>query len=248
MGEPVTFLDGRVQLYLGDCREIMPTLGKVDAVVTDPPYGIRYRPGKGGKRGSSLRGGAVVKNRATWHPIEGDDQQFDPGSLIVLPAKNRILWGANNYADRLPPRASWLFWDKYLAPSALTFAEGEFAWSDIDTTARAFRHLWNGVCRASETGTAPVHPTQKPVALMEWCLGFLPDAETILDPFMGSGTTGVAAVKLGRRFIGIEIEPKYFDIACRRIEEATRQPDMFTAPAKAAVAEQVNLFGGDGNG
>ena len=104
---------------------------------------------------------------------------------------------------------------------------------------RIFRLLWDGVCVGSAArhevtaGQQRVHPTQKPVVLMEWCLGFLPDARTILDPYMGSGTTGVACVKLGRKFIGIEIEERYFDIACRRIAEAERQPDMLVQAAKA---------------
>ena len=87
------------------------------------------------------------------------------------------------------------------------------------------------------------HPTQKPVALMQWCLGFLPDAKTILDPFMGSGTTGVACVKLGRKFTGIELDSDYFDIACKRIEEAYRQPDMFIAPPEPNP-EQMDMLNG----
>lgn len=233
-----------VTLYCGDCREVLPTLGKVDAVVTDPPYGIRYRPGKGGRRGASLHGGHAVKNRSAWLPIEGDDAPFDAQQIMDFPAGNRILWGANNYADNLPPRASWLFWDKYLTASSLSFAEGELAWTDIDITLRAFRHLWNGVCRASETGLAPLHPTQKPVALMEWCIGLLPNAKVVLDPYMGSGTTGVAAVRLGIEFIGVEFVPDYFDIACRRIGDAISRPSMFAekpAPPAHALAQEQFL-------
>jgi site-specific DNA-methyltransferase (adenine-specific)/modification methylase len=221
MSAPVTFLDGRVSLYLGDCREILPTLGKVDAVVTDPPYGI----------GDRMQGG-------TWGAAEkyADFRRWDiaPSSesiaLLRSLAPAVVLWGGNYFPA--PPARCWLVWDKVNA--VRTMADVEMAWTNLDRPAKRFRspvgiHEWG-------------HPTEKPLALMSWCLEQIPPpAETILDPFMGSGTTGVAAVKLGRRFIGVEIEPKYFDIACRRIEEATRQPDMFVAPAPVAKQEALEL-------
>jgi site-specific DNA-methyltransferase (adenine-specific)/modification methylase len=107
--------------------------------------------------------------------------------------------------------------------------------------ARMVRHLWNGMLRGNEGKTPRVHPTQKPIAVMEWCLGFLPDAHTILDPFMGSGTTIVACQKLGRAGIGIEIDPEYFAIACKRVDEAMRQKDLFIAPAPQPVQEGLDL-------
>jgi site-specific DNA-methyltransferase (adenine-specific)/modification methylase len=116
------------------------------------------------------------------------------------------------------------------------FADCELAWTNLQRAVRRIRFLWNGMIRA-EKDIEREHPTQKPIEVMRWCLGFIPDARTILDPFMGSGTTGVAAIKLGRKFIGIEIEPKYFDIACRRIEEAARQPDLFIERPKPPVQE-----------
>jgi len=236
MSKPITFLDGRVQLYLGDCREILPTLGKVDAVVTDPPYGISLSPGtRSTKANDGYAGGAFRTNFA---PIEGDAQSFDPSPFLRWPC---ILWGANNYAAVLPPSNGWLVWYKAGGIAGFRMSECELAWSSVITSTKHFDHLWHGFKRASENGQKVVHPTQKPVELMLWCLGFLPRAETILDPFMGSGTTGVAAVKLGRRFIGIEIESKYFDIACRRIEEAIRQPDMFVEPAPAPIQEAMAL-------
>lgn len=207
---------GDATLYLGDCREILPTLGKVDAVVTDPPYGINYVRGMGGRGCHSRRNtGTVV----------GDSSPFDPSQWFTWPC---ILWGANHYSSRLP-HGRWLAWNKLgdLAPWD-SFSDVEFAWQNTRAADRIFSLLWKGICQdEKESGGARDHPTQKPVALMQWCLKFLSDAQIILDPFMGSGTTGVACIKLGRKFIGIEIEPKYFDIACQRIEEATRQPDMF---------------------
>lgn len=218
MTKPVTFLDGRVRLYLGDCREILPTLGEVDAVVTDPPYGI------GAARGSHSN-------------LRMPDEAWDdaPADLSSLPDVPSIIWGGN-YFD-LPPSRCFLFWDKHPVPPS--YAAGELAWTSLNRNAAK----WCGRVGDEVAVKDRSHPTQKPTKLMEWCIGFLPEARTILDPFMGSGTTGVAAVKLGRQFIGIEIEERYFQIACRRIEEATRQPDMFIEPPPKP--KQEALFGGD---
>jgi site-specific DNA-methyltransferase (adenine-specific) len=220
---------GDATLYLGDCREILPELDGVDAVVTDPPYGIGYQRGAGGKGISRLHNDA---------PITGDDKPFDPSPWLALPC---IMWGANHYAQRLP-HGRWLAWNKLGTMEPWDdFCDVEFAWQNTRAADRIFSLMWKGLIRGSEKDSSRVHPTQKPVAVMEWCLGFLPDATTILDPFMGSGTTGVAAIKLGRKFIGIEIEPRYFDIACRRIEEAWKQPRLFEEPKPKA--EQLNLLG-----
>lgn len=196
-----------VTLYLGDCREILPTLGPVDAVVTDPPYGLGDKM-QGGTWGAKTE----FSEMRTWDQSAPTETTLT--SLRGIAAEC-IFWGGAYFV--LPPSRCWLLWDK--SNAVPTMADFEMAWTSLDKPAKRF--------------TAPVgrvlhgHPTEKPVDLMKWCLAFLPLAETILDPFMGSGTTGVAAVKLGRKFIGIEIEPKYFDIACRRISEALKQPDMF---------------------
>ncbi|WP_439399044.1 DNA methyltransferase [Bradyrhizobium sp. PMVTL-01] len=218
-------LSDRVTLYLADAREALREIPNIGDIVSDPPYGISYMPGSGGR--FTARGGTTVKR--TWenrrgNVVKGDDVAFDPTFLLTCPARHRILWGANNYASRLPDRQGWLFWDKYCAPSKLTFAEGEMAWTDLPITAKAFRHLWNGVCKASETGQARLHPTQKPIALMAWCISLLPPSEkAVVDPFMGCGTTGLAAVDADRPFVGIELEQKYFDLACRRIAGRLKQ-------------------------
>ena len=199
---------GDAELWLGDCREILPTLGKVDAVVTDPPYGI----------------GITRSNRLSVSRGFGDLPAWDeaPADLAWLVPMNvpAIVWGGN-YFD-LPPTRCPLVWDKDNA--GRDFADFEMAWSNLDQVARRFRF------RPMNMDGGKEHPTQKPIQVMQWCLGFLPEAFTILDPFMGSGTTGVACMKLGRKFIGIEIEPKYFDIACRRISEAWKQPRLFEEP------------------
>lgn len=204
MTEPVII--GRATLYLGDCRDILPTLPKVDAVVTDPPYGIGF--GANHTKWSANRGVVL----GDW-----DSEIPDVSGLLDL-SDDVIIWGGERFG--LPVRRCWLTWVK--PDAAPTFASTEFAWTSWDKPARHFVQSISSV-NAERIG----HPTQKPERLMKWCLGFVPNAETILDPFMGSGTTGVAAVQMGRDFIGIEREPRYFDIACRRIEEAQRQGDLF---------------------
>ncbi len=236
MTEPVTLLDGRVTLYLGDCREILPTLGKVDAVVTDPPYGIAHKA----HSNTALQNGRPRTKNYADARIVGDDAEFDPAPYLGFP--DVVLWGANHYAQRLP-RGRWLVWNKLGSHQPWdTFSDVEVAWHNKRGSDRIFSLLWKGLAQGEKiNGGERHHPTMKPIALMEWCLGFVPEAQTILDPFMGSGTTGVAAVKLGRRFIGIEIEPRYFDIACRRIEEASKQADLFIEPAPKPVQE--TMFG-----
>ncbi|MCA9368469.1 site-specific DNA-methyltransferase [Candidatus Kaiserbacteria bacterium] len=222
---------GDCVLFCGDSLDIMPTLGKVDAVVTDPPYGIGYSHGGGG--GKLAKSTTLAKM-----PIHGDDKPFNPTPWISQPS---ILWGGNHFADSLPATQSWLTWDKRCADYSNDQADCELAWTNLGFPCRMFRHVWNGMLRGPESKTPRVHPTQKPVALMEWCLGFLPDAETILDPFLGSGTTLVACAKLGRRGIGIELDPDYFEIACKRVEEAYRQPDLFIEPPKKPEQEAMDL-------
>ena len=198
---------GNATLYLGDCMEILPTLKPVDAVVTDPPYGIGF--GAKHTKWSANRG--VVLG-------EWDENIPDVHCLLDI-ADEVVIWGGDRFS--LPVSRRWLTWVKPDAPP--TFASTEFAWTNKNRPARYIIHS------ISQTNQERVgHPTQKPIRVMEWSLSFIPDeAEVILDPFMGSGTTGVACMNLGRKFIGIEIEPKYFDIACERIENAQRQQRLF---------------------
>lgn len=215
-----------VLLINADCRDVLPTLGKVDAVVTDPPYGI----------GESSKNFASRSKLASADKYERSDWDASPCDPVVVGcvlanSKRQIIWGGNYFG--LPPTSCVLVWDK-MGP-ANDFADCELAWTNLPKAVRRIRFLWNG-CMRRERDVPREHPTQKPIEVMRWCIEHLPpETSQILDPFMGSGTTGVAAVKLGRKFIGIEIEQKYFDIACRRISEALKQPDMFIerpAPAK----------------
>lgn len=202
-------------LILGDCLEVLPTLGNVDAVVTDPPYGI-------GIAGNPVRQRHAKK---AW-----DDKPVSEAALATMIGMSdfQIIWGGN-YFD-LPPRQGFLIWDK-AQPEDFSLAQVEYAWISINRPAKLFRRR---VVSYSKD-----HPTQKPVELMEWCLGFVPNAHTILDPFAGSGTTGVACVNLGRKFIGIEREPAYFDVMCRRIEAAYAQPRLFDEPKPAPKQEAL---------
>lgn len=236
---------GDCTLYLGDCRDILPTLGPVDAVVTDPPYGIDIAAtGKVGATGRNAGGHRLGARAAKQYAASDWDRKglsAEQWGLIRACAPHWIVWGGNHLADVLGSSAGMLVWDKKCQNGwDDTFSELEVAWTNVMTRAKGFRHLWAGAIRASEhTANVREHPTQKPVALMEWCLGYVPTARTILDPFLGSGTTGVACALQGRAFIGVEIDPAYFDIACRRIEEAYKQPRLFAEPVAKPVQEAL---------
>ena len=198
---------GAATLYLGDCREILPALGKVDAVVTDPPYGI------GITRSNRLAVSRGMGGKSWDDETPGADFLRE---LITL-APQSIIWGGNYF--QLPTTRCVLVWDKQ--NDGRDFADLEMAWTNLDAVARIKR------LRPMNMDDGKVHPTQKPVALMKWCIDKLAAPKLVLDPFMGSGSTGVAAVQMGRRFIGIERDPDYFDIACKRIEDAQRQGRLF---------------------
>ena len=213
---------GNATLYLGDCLEILPTLPKVDAVITDPPYGIGVDRKMAAVSGTQY--GRAAAPKSTYLASGWDDVVMSQEQVVALMASApvQVLWGGNYYG--LPAARCWFVWDKQNGENA--FADCELAWTNIDKPVRIFRWMWNGMLR--QEGEPRVgHPTQKPVALMEWCIKQTGLPETVTDPFMGSGTTGVACMNLGRKFIGIEIDPKYFDIACERIENAQRQNRLF---------------------
>lgn len=224
-------MSGRVEvigdctLYLGDCLEILPTLGKVDAVVTDPPYGISYQHGarRGGKR-MGTDGMAIA----------GDDKPFDPSPWLVF--GECVFWGAEHFKNRLPDGGRWLVWNKRRVGVVRDQGCVENAWCSNNGVTRLIDHPWDGADLGRERGTPRVHSNQKPIDVMRWSIGFV-EGQTILDPFMGSGTTGIACVGLERPFVGIEIDATHFATACRRIEEAYRQPRLFAEPKPAAKQE-----------
>lgn len=206
MKSPVVI--GDATLYLGACEDILPTLPKVDACITDPPYGIsanKQTLGKGKKE--FARGG-------DW------DESVPDLALCIAAAPLSCFWGGNYFTQQLPPSNDWLIWHKL--NDGRSFSECEMAWTNFGRQTRHLQHHWSGEEKA--------HPTQKPLQVMHWCIQQAGAVQSILDPFMGSGTTGVAALQLGRKFIGIEREPSYFDIAVRRIEQAAKQGQLFEAP------------------
>jgi site-specific DNA-methyltransferase (adenine-specific) len=217
-----------IELYLGDCREILPTLGDVAAIITDPPYGLgdKWTGGKGKQR--------------SWCMHHEHGMEWDAAivaSVCDLPAiAPSIIWGGHLYD--LPQNRGWLIWNK-LNEKFQTTGDAELAWTSFDRPIRLFNFSHNDQMN-EEPYRRRQHPTEKPIELMKWCIG-LADPGRILDPFMGGGTTGVAAVKLGRKFIGIEIGPQYFDIACKRIQAALDAPDMFVARPKPAKQEAFEL-------
>lgn len=222
---------GDVTLYLGDCMEVMPTLGRVDAVLTDPPYGIK-------RSGQAETFTKQRKHKRKHHDDKGwDDGRPDVSVFRAMldVSAAQIIWGGNYFADMLPAKMGWLYWDK--GQDGLSMSDGELAWTSRDAALRSFR-----LNRSALALDGAEHPTQKPVKLISWCLTHIPTARTILDPFMGSGTTGVACAKAGRAFIGIEREPTYFDIACRRIEQAYAQGDMFVAPPANDNHQSADMF------
>lgn len=198
---------GDCLLIIGDCAEILPTLGRPDALICDPPYGLAKKL-QGGTWGKSFDG------------IE-DWDSVAPTELVKMAMSltdKVIIWGGNYFS--FTPSRCWLVWIK--RDAVKTMAGCELAWTNFDANSKFFD--WT---IAATNAERVEHPTQKPVALMRWCIEQAGNPKSILDPFMGSGTTGVAAIQLGRTFTGIEREPKYFDIACKRIEQAYAQGQLF---------------------
>jgi DNA modification methylase len=213
---------GGATLYLGDCMDILPTLPMVDAVITDPPYGINVDREMANKSGTQY--GNEAAPRGNYFASGWDDRPmtYEMAQILINKSNIAIFWGGNYYG--LPASQCWLVWDKKNGGNK--FADCELAWTNIKKPVRKFEWMWNGMLRQGQEKRNG-HPTQKPLALMTWCIEQAENPQSILDPFMGSGTTGVAAIQMGRKFIGIEREPKYFDIACKRIEQAVAQPQLF---------------------
>ena len=218
--EPLVLRSSRctATLYLADCHDLLPI--EADAVVSDPPYGIAFAHGGGG-------GCLAESTKFAGEAIIGDDRPFDPKPWIGYPRV--VLWGGNHYASRLPDCACWLVWDKRDGVCSNDQADCELAWTNQTSPARLKRHLWNGMLKATERGEDRVHPMQKPVSLMEWAMERIgvPETAVVLDPFMGSGTTGVACIRTGRNFIGVEKDERYFEIAADRLRREMRVGRMF---------------------
>lgn len=233
---------GDCTLYLGDCEKVMPVLEHFDDALTDPPYGISMA---GGVRGGGVdRFGKGAKRNPKIYEGNWDGKRPSIGVFrqILKSADRHIIWGGNYFSDFLPVSQKWLWWDKL--QTMPSYSDGELAWTSLPG-ASTKKFVYNGSgLHAREKDRQ--HPTQKPVELMSWCLSYLVGGGRVFDPFMGSGTTGVACAKAGRRFVGIEIDEGYFNIACERIRKAYAQPDMFvSAPAPRKVEQAGFTFGED---
>lgn len=200
------YQDDAVTIYNADCRDVLPLLPRFDLLLTDPPYrlGNKWNGGGGGCKSTWKFGPTEAKS---W------DMEISSGLPLAINAcGSAIVWGGNYYA--LPPARCWLVWDKK-QPDTWTTGQVELAWTSFDRTVRVFRMAQ---CEAHTEMQTKVHPTQKPLLLIKWCLKWS-DAKTILDPFMGSGTTLVAAKLEGRKAVGIEISKDYCDIAVKRLRQ-----------------------------
>lgn len=229
----IEYIAEGVTLYLGDCREILPTLGTSFAIVTDPPYGMALNT-----NGTRFSGGSPESQKRrsagkAYAPIVGDDSAFNPSHLLGF--KQVILWGLNHFSQHLPQGGA-LVWLKRTDEALGSFlSDAELGWEKGKAGVFCFRSYPQSMAADRH------HPTQKPIDLMAWCIQRTTGA--VLDPYMGSGSTGVAAVNLGRPFTGVEIEPAYFDVSCKRIEAATKQQDLFVE--KPAPAKQLALLDSD---
>jgi site-specific DNA-methyltransferase (adenine-specific) len=214
--------EGGITIYCGDCRDILPGLGTFDLLLTDPPFGLNIDT-RNAKRNrgyrTGMQGGAC---RAVDMPrVIGDDSPFDPRPLLGA-ARALVLWGANHYSSRLPDTPFWLTWDRKAgrgARSTVTDCELAAVYGHRFRTVRLFRHMWAGFQRDSEVGARALHPTQKPVALMAWCLSFFPEARTVVDPYMGSGPVAKACADAGIRYVGIELVEAYCERAVARLAQ-----------------------------
>ncbi|MEN6564671.1 MAG: site-specific DNA-methyltransferase [Veillonellales bacterium] len=204
---------GDCTLYLGDCLEVMKQMHdkSIDAVVTDPPYGIDYMNAGGHRKA----GWKEYSQNKDWDKSRPSEEYFREMLRI---GKTIIIWGGNYFTDFLPPRMRWLIWDK--GQRNFTLSDFEMAWTNQNRASRIYDYP-----RGKDVSDDKVHPTQKPISVMIWCMEVckIPIGATVFDPFAGSGTMGVACIKTGRKFIGCEIEPTYYNIAIRRIKEAQLQ-------------------------
>ncbi len=237
---------------IGDCtlyhcrwEAVYEALPKDAAIVSDPPYGIAFDYTKTRRHGSVLlrgMGQTPTNPRSRWSSnVTGDTAPFDPMPWLAF--RQLILWGANHYASRLPDSGAWLIWDKRDGRTSDAMSDCELAWSNIGTAARLHRQLWRGMVRVGDdnlTHGGKTHPAQKPIELMRWCVE--KTTGLVIDPFAGSCSTGVAALQLGRAFIGVEVERCYFDIGCQRLTAAYQQLALFPPPVPPVAAQQQALF------
>ena len=206
---------GGITIYHGDCREILPTLGKFDLLLTDPPYGLGRVLQQGNRQRPGAWGGLYEADGFDW------DQQISDGLLPALQqATDAVVWGGNYYP--LPPARGWLIWDKIVRQ--FSSGHAELAWTTLDQPVRCFSYSHGQLANEGKR-----HPTQKPLPLMSWCLGFFPEAKTVVDPYMGSGPVAKACKDRGLQYVGIELVERYCEIAVRRLAQEV-MPGMEALP------------------
>lgn len=237
---------GTAKLYLGDCRDAMAEYcnNEFALAITDPPYfDGPNKTGYYGKGYSSL-GVQRAKHYDTLPVWAVPDAEYFADLKRV--AKHQIIWGANHFADRFNSASSgWIVWDKLNGAS--TFADAELAYCSMDCAVRVFRYVWNGMHQGQYGGDkrlneSRIHPTQKPVALYEWILDNYAEAgQHILDTHLGSGSSAIAAIRRGFPFVGVELDETMFDAACARIEQAVKQPQLFSPERPAQIQEGLAL-------
>jgi len=202
------FILGEHRLLCGDSTDkatVDRLMGgeKADMVYTDPPYGVNEQTNR------KQKGRGKLAQCNDFKPVHGDDKEFDPKSILLSPSNSQIIFGSNYFASKLPEKSSWIIWDKRDGMNPNDNADCELAWYSSGGPARIFRHRWNGMIKASEHGEKRVHPTQKPIALAEWCFENYGNPKTVLDLFGGSGSTLIACEKTKRKCFMMEIDPTY---------------------------------------
>lgn len=222
--------DPDLKIYCGDCLEILPLLPKVDLVVTDPPYGILEKSHR--ELGSSKLAQTKDYGDFSWD-VRIDERHLN---LILSGSKNAVIFGGNYFSDKLRASRCWLVWDK---DNTGNFADCELAWTNFEGSVRKFRYRWNGMLQENmKDKQERFHPTQKPIEVMKWAIDKTEFSDFVLDPFLGSGTTLVAAKELNRNGIGIEINEHYCSIAKKRLR-ATCKP-LFTDVSGAKKSTKEN--------
>jgi len=208
------YQDASVTIYHGDCREVLPSLGADLSIVSDPPYGMKWNADSTRFSGGSRMLLSGVKRKA----VANDDKPFDPSPLMAY--SSVVLFGANHFPQHLQP-GTWLIWTKKPAARYGSFlSDAEIAWMKGGRGVYVREFQWEGINRAEERGEH-FHPTQKPAAIMRWCIEMGGGTHTVCDPYMGSGSTLVAAKSLGRSVVGIELDEDYCEIAARRCSQET---------------------------
>ena len=205
-----------VVLWMGDCKEVLPLLDNISAVVTDPPYGMGYKSGPNSRNSISSTGKRYSET------ILGDDKPFDPTPWVKWPC---VMTGAHWYYDRLPAGGTIHTWDKRGSYEAIDQADCDQIWCSLRRPPRKLECVWRGLCRTTENTDPIIHPTQKPVMVMAWMMERLEVAvgATVLDPYMGSGSTGIACIRTGRNFVGIEKDARHYKTAVERLRHELNQ-------------------------